>query len=296
MLQRCRDIPTCNVGSRHSRPPIASPTNNLKIISKVFHIFIPSNSTAKGGDSRNLSTRNRRSNPCSSPDRQFSVHSPDRHAYCACGLDPLLVPVVIRGDPRNRDMDRSHLKAEQAAMEEERLRQECTFKPELTVVHHAASAGAQHATAGIDESGRGSPCLKRRGLVAPRARSRYRQAAAAIATSAAAAGNGSSGGGESGEGGGGGSGWGIWGAGRRFSMPEEGESRDWGLDGCTFSPAVIGARKGMYQAQRYLQVCFRAYLCMFRRPRALYHPRGCRGVIRSLSWGACRVKWRESTP
>lgn len=41
-----------------------------------------------------------------------------------------------------RDMDRSHLAAEQAAREEERLHEECTFSPDLPTKRAAAAAAA----------------------------------------------------------------------------------------------------------------------------------------------------------
>lgn len=141
-------------------------------------------------------------------------------------------------------MDRSHLEAEQAAREEERLRQECTFKPELSTEQAAQAAAV--AAAGGDTASQ-SRARNWASSTVPRGRSRYKQAAAAVAAAAAAASTGRGDGvtGLGGEGGG------VCGAGRRGGARG---SRDWELDGCTFSPAVIGARKGMGQAQQYLQV------------------------------------------
>lgn len=56
--------------------------------------------------------------------------------------------------------------------------------------------------------------------------------------------------------GGGGSG-NVWGAGRRANGARGGgggRTRHWELESCTFTPNVIGVRKGMEQAQQYLQV------------------------------------------
>lgn len=86
------------------------------------------------------------------------------------------------------------------------------------------------------------------GYIAPRGRSRYRQAAAAVAAAVAT-------------GGVGGGGSGVWGAGRRAN---EG-GRHWELDACTFTPRVIGARKGMGQAQQYLQVSACLHMCGLRK-------------------------------
>lgn len=47
-------------------------------------------------------------------------------------------------------MDRSHLAAEQAAREEERLHQECTFRPDLPTKRAAAAAAA---AAGVEWDG-----------------------------------------------------------------------------------------------------------------------------------------------
>ena len=58
-------------------------------------------------------------------------------------------------------------------------------------------------------------------------------------------------------GGGGGGGSSVWGAGRRANGARGGgggRTRHWELESCTFTPNVIGARKGMDQAQQYLQV------------------------------------------
>lgn len=55
----------------------------------------------------------------------------------------------------------------------------------------------------------------------------------------------------------------VWGAGRRANGGRVngrkvggrgGGRRHWELEPCTFTPNVIGARKGMDQAQQYLQV------------------------------------------
>lgn len=49
-----------------------------------------------------------------------------------------------------RDMDRSHLTAEQAAKEEERLHEECTFTPDLATRRAAAAAVAAAAGRPLD--------------------------------------------------------------------------------------------------------------------------------------------------
>lgn len=49
----------------------------------------------------------------------------------------------------------------------------------------------------------------------------------------------------------------VWGAGRRANGARGGGGgriRHWELESCTFTPNVIGVRKGMDQAQQYLQV------------------------------------------
>ena len=79
------------------------------------------------------------------------------------------------------------------------------------------------------------------GYVAPRGRSRYRQAAKAVADAVATGGTGTAGGSS------------VWGAGRRANGVG-GSDGPYGLESCTFTPVVIGARKGMSQAQQYLQV------------------------------------------
>lgn len=53
----------------------------------------------------------------------------------------LVVP-FFRSARSCRDIDRSHLAAEQAAREEERLHQECTFRPDLPTERAAAAAAA----------------------------------------------------------------------------------------------------------------------------------------------------------
>lgn len=152
--------------------------------------------------------------------------------------------------PLVRDMDRSHLEAEQAAKEEEKLRQECTFKPELSTERAAAKFSHQQrgtrqrqATTTseqrcmTDEYHHETVITETWGNYSiPRGRSRYRQAAAAVAAAAAA----------SGEGGGRGN---VWGPGGRA---HEGGGSE--LVECTFTPAVMGARKGMDQALQYLEV------------------------------------------
>ena len=81
-----------------------------------------------------------------------------------------------------------------------------------------------------------------RGYVAPRGRSRYRQAAKAVATAVATGGVGAAGSS-------------VWGAGRRANaIGGRNGPQQYELEACTFSPVVIGARKGMSQAQQYLQV------------------------------------------
>lgn len=150
-------------------------------------------------------------------------------------------------------MDRSHLEAEQVAKEEEKLRQECTFNPELTTAKIAAhflqqklQKHRQHQndndnnSNSIRDESREVVIIQRWGnYTIPRGRSRYRQAAAAVAAAAAASGGG---------------GGGMWGGDRRVTGV--GRGRDWELERCTFKPVVIGARKGMQQAQQYLQVRF----------------------------------------
>lgn len=117
---------------------------------------------------------------------------------------------------------------------------------------------------------------------APRGRSRYRQAAAAVAAAAAATGGG--------DGGGGG---GIWGAGRRAQGGVGGAAvggraaRQWDLETCTFTPMVIGARKGMGQAQQYLQVRHRSIFCFGSSPFFLSFPGWFHlaFLLRSRVWG-----------
>ena len=56
---------------------------------------------------------------------------------------PFCLFFCIRSTPSvSRDMDRSHLAAEQAAREEERLHQECTFRPDLPTKRAADAAEA----------------------------------------------------------------------------------------------------------------------------------------------------------
>lgn len=141
-------------------------------------------------------------------------------------------------------MDWSHLKAEHESREEERLRQECTFKPKLATRRAAHKAAKGRADKGDDNRG------KPRGYVAPCVPSRYRQAAAAaVAASipAAAAATATAGDGTASTSGI------VCRAGRRARATGGRVAYDWELDGCTFSPAVMGARKGMGHAQRYLQ-------------------------------------------
>eukprot|EP00903_Cladosiphon_okamuranus_P016343 g15071.t1 len=151
----------------------------------------------------------------------------------ALGENHLTVDDRLYDESVRRDMDRSHLAAEQAAREEERLHRECTFKPDLPTKRAAAAAAA---------AGEGA-ADRDWGYTVPRGRSRYRQAAAAVAAAVAT--------------GGGGSGS-VWGAGRRANGARGGgggggRTRCWELESCTFTPNVIGARKGMDQAQQYLQ-------------------------------------------
>eukprot|EP00752_Nemacystus_decipiens_P018403 g16506.t1 len=149
----------------------------------------------------------------------------------ALGENHLTVDDRLYDESVRRDMDRSQLAAEQAVREEERLHQECTFKPDLPTKRAAAAA---EAAAGDGASDRDW------GYSVPRGRSRYRQAAAAVAAAVAT-------------GGGGGS---VWGAGRRANGARGSgglKTRHWELESCTFTPNVIGARKGMDQAQQYLQ-------------------------------------------
>lgn len=60
-------------------------------------------------------------------------------------------------------MDRSHLAAEQAARETERLHQECTFKPDLTTRRAAAAVAAAGAVG--DAQGFSVESVGNRGLV-----------------------------------------------------------------------------------------------------------------------------------
>ncbi|CAM9090747.1 unnamed protein product, partial [Hapterophycus canaliculatus] len=156
----------------------------------------------------------------------------------ALGENHLAVDDRLYDESVRRDMERSHLAAEQAAREEERLYQECTFMPDFPTKRAAEAAAAAAAAAGDGEDQNNLDW----GHSVPRGRSRYRQAAAAVAAAVATGGGGAST---------------VWGAGRRANGPKGGSggrgSRHWELESCTFTPTIIGARKGMNQAQQYLQ-------------------------------------------
>ncbi|CAM9587135.1 unnamed protein product, partial [Sphacelaria rigidula] len=165
----------------------------------------------------------------------------------ALGERHLAVDERLFDESVRRDMDRAHLEAEQAAKAEEKLRQECTFRPELVTEKVAAkflqqrrqqarqagtgSDDAQHATGYDDNNAREAVITEAWGnYTIPRGRSRYRQASCST-------------------------GEGEWSR-DAAAAAAEGCCRDGGgkeLAECTFTPAVIGARKGMGQAQEYLQ-------------------------------------------
>ncbi|CAM9320548.1 unnamed protein product [Ectocarpus sp. 12 AP-2014] len=164
----------------------------------------------------------------------------------ALGENHLTVDDRLYDEFVRREMDRSHLAAEKAAREEEQLHEECTFRPDLPT-KRAADAIAAVAAAGAAAGGREENSVDW-GYTVPRGRSRYRQAAAAVAAAVATGGVGAGGS--------------VWGAGRRANGGREngrkvggrgGGRRHWELEPCTFTPNVIGARKGMDQAQQYLQ-------------------------------------------
>lgn len=129
-------------------------------------------------------------------------------------------------------------------MQEERLRQECTFKPELSARRAGQEAEEAAAAIGRRTDSGNAARGKEMGYVVSQARSRYREAAVAVAAAVTGTRSSESGAGDA-----------VWGSERRGHAGKGKGTLDLELEMCTFSPTVIGVRKGMGNAQQYLKVC-----------------------------------------
>lgn len=163
----------------------------------------------------------------------------DRDLY-SDNLDRDMSPMMsavdrdLFGDDLCRDLSPTMITVDRDHLSD--LYQDLPFLLHLIYLLSHASGGS--STGGSDAFANGIG----RGYVAPRGRSRYRQAAKAVAAAVATGGTGAAGSS-------------VWGAGRRANgVGGSNGPRQYELESCTFTPVVIGARKGMSQAQQYLQV------------------------------------------